>query len=73
VQKNKTEGIFRNRSVWSLENDDSEGQSNGLSELDWADCELEFLNNECAIAVGRIRQGKKGLCKGIRRGICYIL
>jgi hypothetical protein len=40
-------------------------ESNGFSELDWADCELEFPNNECAIAVGRIRQGKKEIRKGI--------
>jgi len=40
---------LRNRKVSAPENDGSEGQSHGLSEIDEVDCELEIPNNGCEI------------------------
>jgi hypothetical protein len=51
---------LRNRTLVAPENDFSEGQSHGLSELDGVDCELMTPNNECAIAVRKLSTRHEG-------------
>ena len=55
---------LRIRRVSKPENDDSKGQSYGLSELDDIDCELEIPDNECVIAVRKISTRLKGNISG---------
>jgi len=50
-EKELAERNMRNRTVSELENDDSQGQSHDLREIDEVDAESEMPNNECAIMV----------------------
>jgi len=59
--------------VLTPENNDNEGQSHGLSELDVVDCEYEIPNNKCALAVLKISTRQKRICQEIYRSFYYIL
>lgn len=53
IKEKDTDWNLRNRNVSAPENDDSEGQSHGLSELEEVGAELEIPYNECVIAVSK--------------------
>jgi hypothetical protein len=55
---------LRKRTVSAPENDDIEGQSHGLSELDEIDCEFLTPNKECAIAVLKRSTRQEGNMSG---------
>ena len=55
------------------ENDVSEGQSHGVSELGEVDCEVEIPNNERAIAVRKISTRQEEKTSGNMKQFFYIL